>query len=327
MTVAETIRPQGRKHAFRRDAVILAAGLTPAWQHVLVFSSFTPGTVNRAGAVYRCASGKALNAGRAMHHLGAPCRTLVPAGGLAGEAMRRDFAGLSIAARWVETAAPTRECTTLLVSADRTATELVENAHGLTAAELDAFGAAYAEEASAAAFVVLTGSLPEGTPAAFYRALLARTPCQVLLDARGPEMLAALQGRPLLVKPNREELAQTLGRDLRRDADLWQAMAEVRRRGAAWVLITDGKNPVFALGDQGLYRIDPPPRPVVNPIGCGDCMAGAIAWALHQGRELVQALRYGAAAAAAKVGELLPGRIDPDHVEALAATIDVARMG
>jgi 1-phosphofructokinase family hexose kinase len=307
--------------------VILAAGLTPAWQQVLLLPSFTPGAVNRATEVHGCASGKALNAGRAAHHLGGPCRTLAPAGGLPGEAMRRDFAGLGVSARWVETAAPTRVCTTVLVAADRSATELVENARALTAAELDAFAAAYAEEAARAAVVVLTGSLPEGTPVAYYRELLARTPGRVLLDARGPELLAALECRPFLVKPNREELAQTLGQDLRDDGRLWAALAEVRRRGAQWVLVTDGKRPFFALGPEGLYRVEPPRREVVNPIGCGDCMAGAIAWALARGQDFGDALRYGAAAAADKVGELLPGLIDAGRVEALAGTVEIVRIG
>jgi fructose-1-phosphate kinase PfkB-like protein len=237
--------------------------------------------------------------------------------------MREDCANLGIPARWVATAASTRVCTTLLVDSDNSATELVENAWPLSTEELDAFAAAYSAEAAEAAVVILTGSLPEGTPAGCYCELLALTPGQVLLDARGPELLAALECRPFLVKPNRDELARTLGRDLDRDTDLWQAMADIRRRGAQWVVISSGSNPLFALGPQGLYRIDPPWRPVINPIGCGDCMTGAMAWALDQGSEVVDALRYGVAAAADKVGQLLPGRIEPAGVAAMAPLIEV----
>src|SRR5262249_46923190 len=106
-----------------------------------------------------------------------------------------------------------------------------------------------------------------------------------------------------------------------------QAMAEIHRRGAQWVVVTEGKHPVFVLGEGGLYLIEPPRREVVNPIGCGDCMAAAMAWALAWGQDIMDALRYGAAAAADKVGELLPGRIDAGRVEALARTIEVVRIG
>jgi 1-phosphofructokinase family hexose kinase len=307
--------------------VILTAGLTPVWQHVLVFDAFRPGAVNRALEVHWCASGKALNAALALHRLGAPCRALSPAGGAHGEAMRNDLARQGVAGCWIDTVAATRVCTTIVDLANHAATELVENARGMTLAEIDAFAAAYAAEAASATVVILVGSLAPGAPPTFYRDLLAQAPVKAILDARGPELLAALEARPFLVKPNREELGRTLGRDLHRDADLFDALAEVHRRGAAWVLVTDGKNPTYIRSAEGLFRIDPPAATVVNPIGCGDCMAAGIAWALDQGREPVEALRYGAAAATAKLGEFLPALLDPARVEVLARTIEVARVG
>ena len=40
--------------------MILTAGLTPAWQQVLVLDELLPGEVNRAREVHWCASGKAI---------------------------------------------------------------------------------------------------------------------------------------------------------------------------------------------------------------------------------------------------------------------------
>src|SRR5438105_2984833 len=131
--------------------MILAAGLTPAWQQVLVFDTFTPGEVNRARQAHWCASGKVLNVARALHHLAGPVTALAPVGGTPGREIQRDFAQLGIAARWVETATPTRVCTTILDSARHAATELVPEAQPLTADDLAAFHAAYAEQAAAAA--------------------------------------------------------------------------------------------------------------------------------------------------------------------------------
>ena len=61
--------------------MILSAGLTPAWQQIMVFDRLRPGEVNRACEVVWCGSGKVLNAGLAMHHLGGPSLTLAPLGG------------------------------------------------------------------------------------------------------------------------------------------------------------------------------------------------------------------------------------------------------
>lgn len=306
--------------------MILSAGLTPAWQQVLLFRAFVPGEVNRARAVHWCASGKVLNAARALHHLGAPCKALTVVGGTSGVEIRRDCEQLGLAARWIETAAPTRVCTTILDDSRRSATELVPNAEELRDSERSRFLDAYAEEAAAAAIVILIGSLPAGTSTSLYRELCALTPGKVILDARGPELLEALSCKPFVVKPNRDELGRTLGRTLASDAELFDAMRELNERGAEWVVITDGRRPVHVRSRTALHRLQPLEREVLNPIGCGDCMAGALAAALYRSLDPLEAVRYGLAAAADKVGRLLPGEVERTAVEALAGAIEVTRL-
>lgn len=306
--------------------MIFTAGLTPAWQQILLFDTFTPGEVNRAGQVHWGASGKVLNAARALHHLGAVCKPLTLIGGPTGAAIRQDIAALGLAARWIEGSTPTRICSTLLDRSRRQATELVPNAAQVTGDELADFRTAYAEEAATASVVVLIGSLPVGTPADYYRELLARTPGKVVLDARGPELMEALHAQPFLVKPNRTELQQTLGRPLHEDTELFDALREINERGAEWVVVTDGSNPVYARSRQHLYRLQAPRTEVVNPIGCGDCMAAGIAQGLLMGLEPLDAIRRGLAVAANKLSQLFPGFVQRDSVEALAANVQVTRI-
>jgi fructose-1-phosphate kinase PfkB-like protein len=156
--------------------------------------------------------------------------------------------------------------------------------------------------------------------------LLTRTPGKVILDARGPELLEALAARPFLVKPNRGELQQTLGRDLRDDAGLFDALREINDRGAEWVVVTDGGRAVYARSRQQLYRLQPPSAEVVNPIGCGDCMAAGIAQGLLMGDEPLDAIRRGLAVAANKLSQLLPGFVQHDQVEALLPSVQAVRV-
>ncbi len=306
--------------------MILTAGLTPAWQQVLVFDTFTPGEVNRARRVHWCASGKVLNTARALHFLGGPCKALAPVGGTLGQAIRRDLAQLDIEARWVETARPTRVCTTILDASRHTATELVPEAEALSQEELDAFRDAYADEARTAALVVLIGSLPPGTPAGFYRDLLALTPGRAILDVRGPELLQALAHKPFLVKPNRAEISRTLGRELADEAALFAAMRELNETGAEWVIVTDGAKPVHASSQGQIYCLQPPQRQVINPIGCGDCMAAGIAWALFRGQSPIEAIRFGVGTAAAKISQVLPGQLDVSELDGLVRSVSLTQL-
>ena len=129
-------------------------------------------------------------------------------------------------------AAATRVCTTILDRATGTMTELVENGRPLRPEELDEFPPAYAEEAARAEVAVFIGSLPaRHAPGVLPRAA-ARTPCPAVLDFRGEGLLGVLDLRPYVVKPNREELARTVGRPLDRTTRCWRAMRRAQpRRG------------------------------------------------------------------------------------------------
>ena len=301
--------------------MILAAGLTPAYQQMLVFDDFRLGEVNRARQVFKCASGKVLNVGLALHHLGGTNMTLALIGGLEGESIDREFASLGISRRWIWSPKPTRICTTILDRSGGAATELVENALPVEAEQLDQFSETFGGLAGTARIVVLSGSLPAGAPKAFYRDLIGRTGARVILDASGQELLAALPLHPFCVKPNREELSRTLGRELNTESDLKAALREVQRLGAEWVVVSQGSKMLWASGEGKLYLFQPAKVQTVNPIGSGDCLAAGIAWALRSGMEMSDAIHFGMAAAAENASMMLPGRLDLDRVRALVPRI------
>jgi 1-phosphofructokinase family hexose kinase len=279
-----------------------------------VFERLNVGQVNRAREAHWIASGKVLNVGTALHHLGGESTTVALIGGLTGRSIDGQCGELGISRRWVWSEKPTRVCTTLLDHETGAATELVENAAAVREEELAAFVEAYAECAGEADYVILSGSLPVGTPRSFYRGLMERTRVPVILDASGAELMEALPMRPLCVKPNREELARTLGRPIRSEQDLRDAMAETGRRGAEWIVVSHGADALWALGRGAFYTLRPPTVSAVNPIGSGDCLAAGIGWALREGRDMLDAIRFAMAAAAENAAMLLTARLDPPGV-------------
>jgi 1-phosphofructokinase family hexose kinase len=305
--------------------MILVAGLSPAWQQIMEFERFEPGEVNRARSVHWCASGKVLNVAIALKQLGAPCQAVTVLGGASGAAIERELGDSGLPLKAVRSAGSTRVCTTILELGSKT-TELVENAASISAAELQQFCDAFVERAAKAQFIVLTGSMPAGTDPTTYRELIADCAEWAILDLRGPELLTALKQRPLLVKPNRLELGQTLGRELDSESAVHEAMEELRRRGAQWVVVTDGPGAVWISGPDGHWRGQPVKVPTVNPIGCGDCLAAGIAVGLLHGSEMFESIRYGIAAAAENASMLLPCRLDPARVEELTRQVAIERI-
>jgi tagatose 6-phosphate kinase len=305
--------------------LILTAGLTPSWQQTLLFESFRTGQVNRAREMRWHAAGKTVNVGIALHHLGASSLTLFCAGGVVGQSIVRDLNALGIPHRCVWTESESRVCTTIIDRAGDQITELVANAPSVSPADLRAFQNAFAEIVPTADLLVLSGSLPAGTPVTFYRDLIASASCPVILDASGPELLAALEAKPMCVKPNREELARTLRLTLDSEDKLRSAMRELQARGAGSVIVSQGALPVAAhLGDR-FYEFIPPKIETLNPIGSGDCLAAGLASGLADGLSMLDAIRLGIAAGAENAESLISARLDRNRVRALLSRV-TARM-
>lgn len=310
--------------------MILSAGLTPAWQQILVFDTFRYGEVNRAVEAHWCSSGKVFNAGIAVHRLGAESLTLATAGGPPLLQIRAEMNKLGVPLEVVETESATRVCTTILDRITGTMTELVENGRPVSEAELDTFEARFAEAARKSDVAILIGTLPQGTPLSYYRRLLQHASCPTVLDFRGDGLLGVLDLEPMVIKPNREELALTVGHEFDTDESLIDAMRSLNHRGAQWVVVTDGPGAVWLTSLTETHRFQPPtvpPPEVVNPIGCGDSMAAALAWAIRDHLPMPEAVRLGIAASIDNLRQLLPCRLSSERVRKLAETVPGSVIG
>lgn len=307
---------------------ILAVGLTPAWQQVALLDNLKIGEVNRASDFISTASGKVINVGMALRRLGSNCATLSVTGGPNGAAIRDEFDAAGIEARWICSDTPTRVCTTILDQSGGHTTELVENSKALSCSELEAFLQLVETESRNADWIVSSGSLPTKTPKRFHRDIMkAAADSRFVLDISGEELLLALEQSPFAVKPNREELARTLQRELDSENALFEAMRDIVARGAKWCVTTSGSDPIHATDGSRMLRFAPPlVENVVNPIGCGDCVAAGIAFGLASGREMSHAIRLGVGAASQNLQSLLPARLDLATVESLAAEVNVVEL-
>lgn len=298
---------------------ILAVGLSPAWQQIVQLDRLTLGEVNRARDVTWCASGKVINVGMALHRLGATARLLTVIGGWSGREIQNEISALNLPAHWIETNQLTRICTTVLDVDQQQTTELVENASAISTAEIDHLIDCYREQVQHCDVVVGSGSLPHGVRSSLFRELLELRPVDAVLDIRGSDLSAALACRPFVVKPNRAELEQTLGRSLNSQAELVEGMRELVSRGAQWVVITDGPRPTLIVNVDYAWQIHPVSVRVVNPIGCGDCVAAGIAAGIADGLSVPEAARLGLGAAAQNATMLLPARVTREAAEEFAA--------
>jgi tagatose 6-phosphate kinase len=92
------------------------------------------------------------------------------------------------------------------------------------------------------------------------------------------------------------------------------------------VLVTDGASPAILVGPEGVFRLIPPQLDtIVNPIGCGDCLAAGFAHQVAHGVDPLAAIRFGMACAAFNCGTLLAGRLVLAEVRGLERGVGIER--
>ncbi len=156
---------------------------------------------------------------------------------------------------------------------------------------------------SRAAVTVISGGLPRGVDTEFYREIFRAVDPKSLriADTEGAKLFAALEAGVDFVKPNLEELEETLGRELRDRNDMLAGCRELLDRGAKTVLLSLGKDGAVITNGTKNYYCKSINVAVNSTVGAGDGMVAAAATLLQQGADLPDILRAGVAAGTATV--------------------------
>ncbi len=304
--------------------MILCIGTTPAAQRVMVFQRLTLDAVNRAAVTMDGIAGKSINVVKVLKTLGEDPLATGFLGGPRGEAIRDALATARIQADFVAVSAPTRQCITVIDESAGSITELVEESRPVEAADFEKLTVVVERRISQCQAVVMSGTITPGGPTAFYQRcteLARRSGVLAVVDAQGPALTEALRARPDLVKPNRQELARTLGRELPTEPDVIAAMRELHERGAQRVIVTAGSAATVAFDGKRVWRIQAPRIKALNPIGSGDAFTAGLTWRLVRGDDLGEACRWGTAAGAANALSLMPGELSLQEVERLGPRV------
>jgi 1-phosphofructokinase family hexose kinase len=150
---------------------------------------------------------------------------------------------------------------------------------------------------------VISGGLPRGVNADYYGKLAQAVDGKSLkiIDAVGQRLFSAMETGVDLVKPNIDELENTLGRRLADKADMLAGCYELLDRGAKRVLLSLGKQGAVITDGTHNYYCKSMNVAVNSTVGAGDGMVAAAALKLQEDAPLSEILRAGVAAGTATV--------------------------
>lgn len=326
MSAASSAAPIGRV------ARVWTITLNPAIDHTLRVPELRPGEVHRVEAEQLEAGGKGVGVASVLAAQQVP----VSASGFLGAdnapLFEQAFAQRGIADAMLRVPGRTRTNIKITDAANGHTTDI--NLAGIV---LDAAAWADAEtrllrqlgeQVQSGDWCVLAGSLPPGLGVATlerFARTLAACGAQLLIDTGGAllgtllERLRDSAALPTLIKPNRVELEELVGRALPVIDDIAAAASQLQRAGVRDVIVSLGGEGAVIASAAGCWHALPPRVPVVTTVGAGDALvAGAIA-ALREGVGMPGAAIHGMACAAARIQRVaaeLPPREEIDRIAA-----------
>lgn len=307
--------------------MILCVGAAPTVQRSMVFDHFTVDEVNRAIEVSETASGKSINVARVLMTLGHRVLATGFLGGDPGRFMRHQLDAEKMPHRFLEVPTPTRTCITISDRLAGTTTELVEEAGPVAPEHWQRLLDLIRELLPTSQVVVLSGNLSPTAPEDFYARccdMAQQAGVATMLDTRGKALQRSLAFAPTLVKPNRQELAQTVGSAVDTDKDLRKAARQLLAMGAKSALVTMGAKGAVLVTAAGMWRLHSPRIAAVNPIGSGDSVAAGFAAGLVAGQSPLDCARLGIACGAANALTPNPGVVFCQDVERLLREVGVS---
>ena len=127
-------------------------------------------------------------------------------------------------------------------------------------------------------FLTINGSLPPGIDESFYDSILevcARRDVQVVLDISSRRLPQLLRFRPLLLKPNDEEVFQIWGKKLESPDSAGEIMDMIHSQGAQNILLTLGDRGMLFSNGEHIWFCDAPKVTLVSSACAGDASLAA----------------------------------------------------
>lgn len=303
--------------------MIVTVTPNPSLDRTISVPALARGAVQKVTGDRVDAGGKGINVARALALNGTATTAVLPVGGTVGDTIVALLADAGVPVHAVRIAEAVRN-NVAVVEDDGTTTKLNETGPTLTPLESGALDEAVRDLAVGATWVVGSGSLPRGLGDDYFARLVAdarAAGARVAVDATGTPMTLALAAGPSLVKPNRIELAEVVGRDLPTLRDVVDAARELLARGVEEVVVSLGRDgALLVTADEvvhGIATVDTP----VSTVGAGDSLLAGYLHATSAGATPRDALRTAIAFGSAAVA--LPGSTMPGPAQVAAVHVDI----
>jgi 1-phosphofructokinase len=176
--------------------------------------------------------------------------------------------------------------------------------------------------------VVLAGSLPATAQQSLYIDIIRSLQAfdtDIIIDTVGRLLKDLLPFRPLLVKPNTDELGEYFGKSIGGTEDIIRHAKLLQSAGARNVLISRGnEGSILISEDQKVFIGNCPGGAVVNTVGCGDSMVAGFIAGYARNKDVLEAYTLSIAASSSKA--VCTTKVTPQFVQEMEKQVMITRV-
>lgn len=292
----------------------------PAIDYILRFDKFEDGATIRASEDEKYPGGKGIMASKILKNLAQKSVNLGFVGGFIGEYIANSIKDLGLSENFVRIKENSRINVKLKYDKE---TEINAKGPNISKEEVDKFFDSL-KEIQKDDIIVISGSLPYSLDSDFYKKVIEETKAKFTIDIADKKLLDYLALKPLLVKPNEEELGKIFETEINED-NLVKYAKKLNELGALNVIVSLGAKGSIFVDDNKVYRAKPVDGKLVNSVGAGDSMVGGFVYACVNNYDKIDAFKLAAACGSATA--FSPDIADKDMINEVLSKVEVEEIG
>lgn len=264
--------------------MIYTVTFNPSLDYIVSVEDFKTGIVNRTKAEKLFAGGKGINVSTVLKNLGYSNTALGFIAGFTGKEIQKLLLGKGVDTDFIEVSKGISRINVKLRSAEET--EINGQGPEITEADIERLYQKL-DSLKPEDILVLAGSIPDTMPPSVYRDIMKRLAdkgLRIVVDATKDLLVNVLEFKPFLIKPNKHELGEIFGVELKDREEIVRYAGKLKKQGARNVLVSMAGEGAMLLSEEGkVYFSEAPKGKLINSVGAGDSMvAGFLAGFLEK---------------------------------------------
>ena len=280
--------------------MIYTVTLNPAVDYYMDMNKLEEGELNKVNNSYTLAGGKGINVSKVLKNFGIESMALGFCGGFTGEYIRADLNKYGIKDNFILLEEDTR--INVKIKTEKKETEIMGKSPKILKQNIDAL-LSIVDSIEDNDILVLSGSVPSSVKEDIYKDIIDKTKSKnnvrVIVDSRDNAFKIAVKEKVFLTKPNKKELSEYFGKDIRSVYDIIVYAQQLVKDGSENVIVSLGKEGSIIVNKDEAYIGNAPDGELVSSVGAGDAMVAGIVYGISQNLNIIDAYKYAIASGTA----------------------------